>query len=81
MRFYGIQPSELEAMDEHKRWLLFQMIDTLEARERWAMHGTMASVRGDREGKRDWLAATAKQAFWPDPETLAVAMESITRLE
>jgi hypothetical protein len=79
MRFYAIQPSELEALEDVQKLGLHCLIPSIRAAESLVAQRDLAAATLDDHQRRDVQAALAREAYGHDPRTLAVAMESITR--
>ena len=74
MRFYGLQPSELDRLDEDDARGLLEETDRIEARESWFF---IRNVRAalDSKASKPLMTALAHRAF--DDEELAHALISL----
>ena len=79
MRFYHLQPSELEAIDDADKLSLLYHARRIAARERLEFHSTIGNLLASPDDQREFLTDLAQRAYADDPEQLAVALESITR--
>lgn len=79
MRFYSLQPSELEKLDDMEIRALQANAVRISARERLeAINALNAAMSGGNESK-SYLVALAEQAFGDDDESRALVIESMTR--
>jgi hypothetical protein len=74
MRFYGMQPSEVDRLDENDRELLLDEIDRLQASEAWFF---IRNVRAalDAKASKPLMESLAQRAF--EDEELAHALISL----
>jgi hypothetical protein len=78
MRFYSIQPSELEKLDLFDRIGLVQNMVKIEARERLAYQDDIAIVLSGKEGAEN-KTRLVEIAYVDDPESQMDLIEGLTR--
>lgn len=79
MRFYHIQPSELEGLGDLTKRALLLHIDRIKAREHLEQLNILQSLLAKDDDRQQFLLNLAEIAFADDERTRATYVEAITR--